>query len=81
VDRLTDATEPLRVPIANERADRLAFLIERAKGILMERHSIDEESAFEMLRARSRSDNRKLIELAAAVADGHRLLPAAPERF
>jgi AmiR/NasT family two-component response regulator len=55
-------------------------LIERAKGILMERHSIDEESAFEMLRARSRSDNRKLIDLAAAVVDGHRLLPKAPER-
>jgi AmiR/NasT family two-component response regulator len=50
-------------------------LIERAKGILMERHSIDEESAFETLRARSRSDNRKLIDLAAAVVDGHRLLP------
>ena len=55
-------------------------LIERAKGILMERHSIDEESAFEMLRTRSRSDNRKLIDLAAAVVDGHRLLPKAPER-
>jgi AmiR/NasT family two-component response regulator len=54
-------------------------LIERAKGILMERHSIDEESAFEMLRARSRSDNRKVIDLAAAVVDGHRLLPKAPE--
>jgi AmiR/NasT family two-component response regulator len=50
-------------------------LIERAKGILMERHSIDEGSAFEMLRARSRSDNRKLIDLATAVVDGYRLLP------
>jgi AmiR/NasT family two-component response regulator len=49
--------------------------IERAKGILMERHSIDEEAAFEMLRERSRVDNRKLIDLAAAVVDGHRLLP------
>jgi AmiR/NasT family two-component response regulator len=52
--------------------------IERAKGILMERHSIDEESAFAMLRERSRIDNRKLIDLAAAVVDGHRLLPKHP---
>jgi hypothetical protein len=28
-----------------------------------------------MLRERSRIDNRKLIDLAAAVVDGHRLLP------
>jgi response regulator NasT len=50
-------------------------LIERAKGILMERHSTDEDTAFEMLRERSRIDNRKLIDLATAVVDGHRLLP------
>jgi AmiR/NasT family two-component response regulator len=53
-------------------------LTERAKGILMERHSIDEDSAFEMLRERSRIDNRKLIDLAAAVVDGYRLLPRNP---
>lgn len=53
--------------------------IERAKGILMERHSIDEDAAFEMLRERSRIDNRKLIDLAAAVVDGHRLLPKHPQ--
>ena len=53
-------------------------LIERAKGILMERHSIDEHDAFEKLRERSRIDNRKLIDLAAAVVDGHRLLPRQP---
>jgi AmiR/NasT family two-component response regulator len=52
--------------------------IERAKGILMERHSIDENAAFEMLRERSRIDNRKLIDLASAVVDGHRLLPKQP---
>ncbi len=52
-------------------------LIERAKGILMERHAIDDESAFELLRERSRIDNRKLIDLATAVVDGHRLLPGA----
>jgi AmiR/NasT family two-component response regulator len=53
-------------------------LTERAKGILMERHSIDEDAAFAMLRDRSRADNRKLIDLAAAVVDGHRLLPKHP---
>ena len=53
-------------------------LTERAKGILMERHAIDETSAFEMLREQSRADNRKLVDLAAAVVDGHRLLPRQP---
>ena len=51
---------------------------ERAKGILMERHSIDESTAFEMLREHSRSTNRKLVDVAAAVVDGHRLLPKQP---
>jgi AmiR/NasT family two-component response regulator len=53
-------------------------MIERAKGILMERHSIHEEEAFAMLRERSRVDNRKLIDLAVAVVDSHRLLPKHP---
>ena len=44
----------------------------------MERHSIDEKAAFELLRERSRIDNRKLIDLAAAFVDGHRLLPKQP---
>jgi AmiR/NasT family two-component response regulator len=51
---------------------------ERAKGILMERHSVDEPTAFEMLRAYSRSSNRKVIDVATAVVDGHRLLPKQP---
>jgi len=48
---------------------------ERAKGILMERHSIDETAAFELLREHSRSTNRKLADISSAVVDGHRLLP------
>jgi AmiR/NasT family two-component response regulator len=50
-------------------------LTERAKGILMERHSIGEDSAFEMLREQSRVANRKLIDLAGAIVDSHGLLP------
>ena len=48
---------------------------ERAKGILMERHSVDDTAAFEMLRDHSRAGNRKLVDIAAAVVDGHALLP------
>jgi AmiR/NasT family two-component response regulator len=48
---------------------------ERAKGILMERHSVDENAAFDMLRAHARATNRKLVDVASAVVDGHALLP------
>jgi len=48
---------------------------ERAKGILMERHSIDEEAAFRMLRDQSRHGGRKLIDIAQAVIDARALLP------
>jgi response regulator NasT len=54
-------------------------LIERAKGILMERHSISDASAFEMLREQSRTANRKLVDVATAVVDSHRLLPKQPQ--
>ena len=37
-----------------------------------------EAGAFEMLREQSRIANRKLVDLAAAVVDGHRLLPKQP---
>jgi AmiR/NasT family two-component response regulator len=53
-------------------------LIECAKGILMERHAIDGASAFAMLREQSRMANRRLVDLATAVVDGHRLLPNQP---
>jgi AmiR/NasT family two-component response regulator len=50
-------------------------IIERAKGILMERHSVDEPAAFDLLREHSRKKNRKLFDLATAVVDAQRLLP------
>jgi len=56
-------------------------VIERAKGILMERHAVDEAVAFGLLRQHSRTTNRRLIDIAGAVGDGHALLPGphAPE--
>jgi AmiR/NasT family two-component response regulator len=51
-------------------------VIERAKGILMERHGIDETKAFELLRNEARQGSRKVVDVADAVAMSHRLLPA-----
>jgi AmiR/NasT family two-component response regulator len=51
---------------------------EERTGRVMERHSIDEPRAFELLREHARSTNRKLVDVASAVVDGHRLLPKQP---
>jgi response regulator NasT len=53
-------------------------VIERAKGILMERHAIGERQAFEMLRDHSRTTGRRVVDVAQAVLDGHSLLPKGP---
>jgi response regulator NasT len=53
-------------------------MIERAKGILMERHSVDDAAAFALLRDHARGNNRTVLDVARAVADGHALLPRVP---
>jgi AmiR/NasT family two-component response regulator len=56
-------------------------MIERAKGILMATHAVDDERAFEMLRSHSQQTGTKLIDLAEAVVHSHRLLaPGKPSR-
>ena len=57
--------------------DRRA-VIERAKGIIMERHGVDDHAAFELLRSHARANNRTVAECAGAVVDGHALLPPRP---
>jgi response regulator NasT len=54
--------------------DRRA-VIERAKGILMERHGIEDRKAFELLREHARAARRTVVGVAQAVLDGHPLLP------
>ena len=39
-----------------------------AKGILMERHGISDEEAFEMLRTEARSNNRRVYDVASDVS-------------
>ena len=53
--------------------------IEQAKGILMARHSINADNAFEMLRDHSQHNGRKLVDVADAVVESHLLLlPPTP---
>jgi two-component system, response regulator / RNA-binding antiterminator len=54
--------------------------IERAKGILMAVHGIDEQQAFDMLRNHSQHTGLKLLDLAEAVVEGHRLLAPPQSR-
>ena len=54
-------------------------VIERAKGIMMARQSIDENRAFELMRSQSQKSGQKLFDIAKAVVDSHLLL-VPPER-
>jgi AmiR/NasT family two-component response regulator len=49
-------------------------ITERAKGILMERHSLDEQQAFNLLREHARRTQRKLVDVAESVASSRALL-------
>ena len=59
---LGDAVDDLENAI-----DRRAT-IERAKGILMERHGVSDREAFEMLRSEARSSNRRVYDVASDVS-------------
>jgi len=57
-------------------------VIEQAKGILMARHSIDADAAFELLREHSQHNGTKLVDVATAIVDSHLLLvPTPPPPF
>jgi AmiR/NasT family two-component response regulator len=49
-------------------------LIEQAKGILMARHAINADRAFELLRSHSQHNGHKLVDVAQAIVDSHLLL-------
>jgi AmiR/NasT family two-component response regulator len=70
-DRRRLSDEVARLETALERR----ALIERAKGILMERHEVGEREAFELLRSRARATNATVVGLARSVVEGHALLP------
>ncbi len=47
---------------------------ERAKGILMERHGVDEQQAFRLIREEARRTNTKMVDVAMSILASHRLL-------
>ena len=53
-------------------------VIEQAKGILMERHSLDARAAFDKIRDAARRTNRRVVDIAESLIESHRLLPAGP---
>ncbi|MBB4661556.1 ANTAR domain-containing protein [Conexibacter arvalis] len=69
LERLTTKVDQL------EGALERRAVIERAKGILMERHGIDQLTAFERLRTHARAGRRRVVDVAREVADGVLELP------
>jgi AmiR/NasT family two-component response regulator len=75
VRRYRDAAQLSEKVDQLETALERRTVIERAKGIVMERQNVDEHAAFELLREHARSSNRRVLDVARAVVDGHGLLP------
>lgn len=59
-----------------ETAFKRRSVTERAKGILMERHAVDEENAFRMLRDHARNSQTVLVDAAESIIGGAQLTEA-----
>lgn len=44
----------------------------------MERHHVNEQEAFNLIRAHARATNRKVVDVAEAIVASHSLLPETP---
>jgi hypothetical protein len=55
-------------------------VIERAKGVLMERHQLPESKAHQLLQRHARNSNLKLVDVADAVIESHILLSEIPDQ-
>jgi AmiR/NasT family two-component response regulator len=74
--RRYEETARLQVKVEQlESALERRAVIERAKGILMERHGIEDRAAFELLRDHARAQSRRVVDVALSVTEGHALLP------
>jgi PAS domain S-box-containing protein len=64
IGSITDAHHKTELTVQLQAALNSRVLIEQAKGVLMERRGVDAEHAFELLRHRARSSERKLADVA-----------------
>ncbi len=67
IGSMTDARHKTELTAQLQFALNSRVLVEQAKGVLMEREGVDAERAFELLRRRARSSERKLAEVAREV--------------
>jgi response regulator NasT len=78
-DSLRSALEIVLLRFAEYHGLEGAFgrraIIERAKGIVMERYGLDEREAFEALRSHARNNNKKIVDVANDLIGGRLLLP------
>jgi GAF domain-containing protein len=69
IGSISDARHKAELTAQLQLALTARVLIEQAKGVLMEREGIDAEHAFELLRRRARSSERKLADVARELLD------------
>lgn len=69
LQQLTEELASVRVNLDERK------LIERAKGILMQRQGLDEESAYRLLRKKAMNQNRRIADVAHAVLSLADILP------
>jgi len=67
IGSITDARDKTRLTAQLQLALNSRVLIEQAKGAIMEREGVDATRAFELMRRRARSSERKLAEVAREV--------------
>ena len=67
IGSITDARHKTELTAQLQLALNSRVLVEQAKGVLMEREGVDAKRAFELLRHRARSSERKLADVAREV--------------
>jgi AmiR/NasT family two-component response regulator len=69
IGSITDARHKTELTAQLQFALASRVLIEQAKGVIMEREGVDARRAFELLRHRARSTERKLADVARELLD------------
>jgi GAF domain-containing protein len=71
IGSITDARDKTRLTAQLQFALNSRVLVEQAKGVIMEREGVGAERAFELMRRRARSSERKLADVAREVLARH----------